>query len=367
MCGTALALVTLIAALAVALVYPTLFQSEPPLASTVNNTYDFIIVGGGAAGSVLAARLSEDQNVSVLLLEAGPSDWGNQLIDIPAMAMATYSSDIDWAYSTEQEDGLFKGLVDERLYWIGGKVLGGSGSINALLVRMENMRVAGLEDSAYHGKNGPLAIDHMKPSLLADKLVEAGRDLGFSINEDYNGKSMEGIFHSQNNRLKNCRLSPSRAYLHPAMSRTNLDVFVNAHVQKIIIKNKRAVGVEVIKNGRKLVVNCETWACLDEYRANILAGIYERHTLISFSTALSFSLFLDFTAVRLENGSYVKIALLASMGNSLAAANQKMFQGRSAKLSLRPRSCLSSVSSSCSFKVLSFRTADVELNESLTQ
>ena len=126
-----------------------------------------------------------------------------------------------------------------------------------------------------------------------------------------------------------------------------------------------------------ILTQCETWGCLDEDRADILAGIDERHTRSSFSTALSLSLFLVFIEVRLEkltshryvveNGSNVKIALWASMGNSLAAANQKLCKGRSAKLSLRPRSCFSSVRSSCSCKVMSFPTADAELNGSLTQ
>ena len=105
-----------------------------------------------------------------------------------------------------------------------------------------------------------------------------------------------------------------------------------------------------------ILTQCETWNCLDKDRADILAGIDERHTRSSSSTALSLSLFLVFIAVRLEkltshryvveNGSNVKIALWASMGNSLAAANQKLSKGRSEKLSLRLRSCFSSVSSS---------------------
>ena len=126
-----------------------------------------------------------------------------------------------------------------------------------------------------------------------------------------------------------------------------------------------------------ILTQCETWGCLDEDRADILAGIDERYTRSSSSTAFSLYLFLVFIAVGVEkltphsnvveNGSNVKIALWASMGISLAAANQKMSKGRSATLSLRPRFCFSSVSSSFASKVMSFPTADVELNGSLTQ
>ena len=120
-----------------------------------------------------------------------------------------------------------------------------------------------------------------------------------------------------------------------------------------------------------------SWGCLDEDRADILAGIDERHTRSSSSTALSLFLFLVFIAVRLvkltshryvvENGINVKITLWASLENSLPAANQKLSKGRSAKLSLTPRSCFISVSSSCFCEVIFFPTAYAKLNGSLTQ
>ncbi|GFO28419.1 glucose dehydrogenase [Plakobranchus ocellatus] len=271
-------------ALAIDLLHTNFFQREPRVATTINATYDFIVVGGGAAGSTLAARLSENQDATVLLLEAGPSDWGNPKFEIPALGMLAYDTDLDWAYTTERQDGLFKGMEDERSRWPRGKVLGGSGSINAMMVargsrhdydrwadytgdqtwnyrhvlsyfkKMEDMQVEGLRDSAYHGKDGPLTINWMNSGPLSEKLIEAGHDLGFS-NNDYNGKSMEGYFHVQNNVANQKRLSSSKAYLHPAMERPNLDVAVNSHVQKVVIVNKRAVGVEVIRNGRKLTVS----------------------------------------------------------------------------------------------------------------
>ncbi|GFO28420.1 glucose dehydrogenase [acceptor] [Plakobranchus ocellatus] len=279
-----LSVFAVLTALAVNLFYPNLFRREPPVATTINATYDFIVVGGGSAGSALAARLSENQDATVLLLEAGPSDWGNPMFEIPALGLHAYDTDLDWAYATEKQDGLFKGLKNERSGWPRGKVLGGSGSINAMMVvrgnrhdydrwadytgdqtwnyrhvlsyfkKMEDLQIKELRDSAYRGKDGPLTINWMNSGPLAQKLLEAGQDLGFS-NDDYNGKSMEGYFHIQNNVANQKRLSSSKAYLHPAMERPNLDVAVNSHVQKVVIVNKRAVGVEVIRNGRKLTVN----------------------------------------------------------------------------------------------------------------
>ncbi|GFN98656.1 choline dehydrogenase [Plakobranchus ocellatus] len=109
----ALAVGTLLAALGLSLVYPNVFLKEPPLATSINATYDYVIVGGGAAGSVLAARLSENSNVSVLLLEAGSSDWGNSVIDVPALQPLAINSDMDWSYTTERQEGLFAGVKDE--------------------------------------------------------------------------------------------------------------------------------------------------------------------------------------------------------------------------------------------------------------
>ena len=122
---------------------------------------------------------------------------------------------------------------------------------------------------------------------------------------------------------------------------------------------------------------CEIWACLEEHKTDILAGTDDNATRSSASTALNLSLFLVFIAVRLEKltshkyvvekGSNMEIALLASNGNSLETASQKLSNGRSAKLSLKPRSCLSSVSSSCSCKFRSCPTVKAQLNGSLTQ
>lgn len=279
-------LLVLLAGICLRLFYPNAFNAGPPkFAKQVNTTYDFIVVGGGAAGSVLAARLSEDREVSVLLLEAGGSDWNIPLIDIPGMAPLTIGSEVDWHYTTEPQPGMHQGMIDERSHWPRGRVLGGSGNLNGMAVvrgsrhdydrwarytkdntwdyahllnyfkKLEDMRIPSLRDSVYHGQNGPLKIDYVDPSPLVKTLIQAGTDMGYPINPDYNGKSMEGYIHIQNNVDNGKRLSTSKAYLYPAMTRSNLHVVLNAHVQKVTFKNKRADGVKFINDGLKKTVN----------------------------------------------------------------------------------------------------------------
>lgn len=282
---TYLTLTVMLGAVALHFYFSKTSERGLPLITKFNSTYDFIIVGGGTAGCVLAGRLSEDNDVTVLLVEAGGSDWGNPNIDIPGLAPSNMKTEIDWNYFSERQDGLFKGLAGERSTWPRGKVLGGSSSINALAVvrganldydrwanytgditwdyahvlnyfkKMEDMRIPELRESKFHGKDGPVTIEHQSSSPLSHKLVEAGQSLGYSPSNDYNdGFIEEGVFRLHSNRANGKRMSTSRAYLHPAMDRSNLHVAVNAHVQKVVIKDKKAVGVEVIKDGRKHVI-----------------------------------------------------------------------------------------------------------------
>ncbi|RUS89409.1 hypothetical protein EGW08_002846 [Elysia chlorotica] len=262
------------------------FQNGSVFVTKFNSSYDFIVVGGGAAGSVLAARLSENKDITILLLEAGGSDWGNPKIDTPGMAPVTLKTDVDWDYTAEPQDGLLQGLRDERPTWPRGKVLGGSSSINAMIVvrgfksdydrwaqytgdrtwdyahllhyfkKMEDMRVPELRDSEFHGKDGPLKVEHCSDtSPLSHKFVEAGKSMGYADSIDYNtGATKGGVFYIQHNRANGERLSASKAYLYPAMDRPNLHIAINSHVQKIVIEDKRAVGVELIKDGQKHLV-----------------------------------------------------------------------------------------------------------------
>ncbi|CAG5124865.1 unnamed protein product, partial [Candidula unifasciata] len=107
----------------------------------------------------------------------------------------------------------------------------------------------------YHGKGGPLTVDSVNIIPLSDKLIDAGREAGYPLNEDYNGRTLEGICRLQSTTINGERMATGRAFIHPVLDRTNLDVALRAHVTKIIIDNKTAVGVEVIKDSKRYIVN----------------------------------------------------------------------------------------------------------------
>ncbi|KAH9503714.1 hypothetical protein Btru_067215 [Bulinus truncatus] len=250
----------------------------------LNSSYDYIIVGGGSAGCVLAGRLSEDPNVTVLLLEAGPDDTGNQAINIPLMGGKLWKTGLDWDYYSEKSNVTMKGLLNGRSPWTRGKVLGGSGNLNAMqyvrgsrhdydrwakylgtdqwdyrhvlpyFKKSEDVQIPHLKGSDYHGNNGELTVSLVNSEPIVHKIIEAGKTIGYPQNEDYNGKTMEGISPSQVNINNGQRWSTSHAFVHTASDRPNLYVAVNSHVTKVIIENKQAEGVIVIRNGRKETV-----------------------------------------------------------------------------------------------------------------
>ena len=234
--------------------------------------YDYVIIGGGSAGCVLASRLSEDPDSRVLLLEAGPPDTADE-IHIPAAVNLLFQTAYDWNYQTIPQDR----AGGRSIYWPRGRVLGGSSSINAMIyirgsrhdydvwrddygcegwgytdllpyfLRAEsNSRGA----SAYHGASGPLRVQDLKfRSGLTGDFVTAARNYGLPANDDFNGPEQEGVGYYQVNQKAGRRWSAADAYLHPAADRPNLTIYTDALVTGVEIEGGRATGVRYLRRG----------------------------------------------------------------------------------------------------------------------
>jgi len=242
-------------------------------------TFDYVIVGAGSAGSVVANRLSEDQNARVAVLEAGPSDW-HPYIHIPAGFIKTfYDKRVNWLY--DMEPSAWTG--GRRILAPRGKTLGGSSSINGHVYnrgqrgdydtwaqygnrgwgyadvlpyfkRLE--RRIGDGDETYRGRDGALTvtdIDYRHP--LCEAFIQGCVDAGIPRNPDYNGRIQEGVSYAQRTIHKGRRVSAARAFLHPAMKRGNLDVRTGVHVTGITLDGRRATGVTYRKGGRNGAVH----------------------------------------------------------------------------------------------------------------
>ena len=236
------------------------------------NTYDYIIVGAGSAGCVLANRLSADPANRVLLLEAGPRDW-NPFIHMPAgLAKLVNFKSLNWNYSTEPEPA----LNNRRLYWPRGRVLGGSSSINAMcfirghrtdyedwaaagnpgwswdevlpyFIRSQN-QARGASD--LHGVGGPLSVEDLSYSNpLSEVFIQAAEQAGFAANRDFNGPAQRGFGLYQVTQRDGRRCSTSVGYLRPARSRPNLTVLTGALTVKLELTGNRASGVRYQRRG----------------------------------------------------------------------------------------------------------------------
>ncbi|PMN89887.1 GMC family oxidoreductase [Enterovibrio norvegicus] len=242
--------------------------------------YDFIVVGGGSAGSVMASRLSEDPRVSVCLLEAGGKD-NSALIHTPVGMVAMMPTKINnWGFETVPQ----KGLNGRKGYQPRGKTLGGSSSINAMMYarghvfdydhwaslgnqgwsyadclpffkRAEHNEI---HQNAYHGQHGPLNVTDLRsPSPLLERYLQACESIGVPRNPDINGEEQFGAMATQVTQRNGERCSAAKAYLTPHLNRPNLTVITKATTHKVLFEGKKAIGVEYGLKGKRYQIHCK--------------------------------------------------------------------------------------------------------------
>jgi len=239
--------------------------------------YDFIVVGGGSAGCVLAARLSKDPNIRVMLLEAGGRDR-SLLFHIPAGFAKMTKGIASWGWSTVPQ----KHMQGRKIWYTQAKVIGGGSSINAQIYTRGNRldydnwsNLYGCDgwsyrdilpyfkrsecnesfSDDYHGSEGPLRVSNPRATLpVCEAFISAAQEYGIPYNSDFNGRKQAGVGYYQLTQHNARRCSASVAFLKPAEVRSNLDVMTETQVTRIILEKSRAIGVEFIHKGRKNVL-----------------------------------------------------------------------------------------------------------------
>ncbi|XP_020290746.1 glucose dehydrogenase [FAD, quinone] [Pseudomyrmex gracilis] len=249
----------------------------------LHSKYDFVIIGGGSSGAVVANRLSEIPDWSILLMEAGPDE--NEITDVPSLAAYLQLTKLDWKYKTEPTGKACLAMKGGRCNWPRGKILGGSSVLNYMLYvrgnrndydywqslgnpgwgyeevlhyfkKSEDNRNPYLQKSPYHATGGYLTVQESPwKTPLVVAFVQAGIELGYE-NRDINGERQTGFMISQGTIRRGTRCSTAKAFLRPIRLRRNFHTSMNSYVTRIIIDplTMRATGVEFIRDGRKQIV-----------------------------------------------------------------------------------------------------------------
>ncbi len=243
---------------------------------------DYVVVGGGSAGCVVASRLSEDPDVTVCLLEAGPKDW-HPAIHIPAgMLWLMFSRTLNWQFTTRAETE----LAGRQLFWPRGRMLGGSSSMNAMCYtrghaadydhwaslgnqgwgyadvlpyfkRSEHQERGASE---FHGVGGPLNVmDFRQPNVLTQRYLEAAEQAGFPLNNDVNGAEQEGVGYFQVTQKKGRRCSAAKAFLSDEVrARPNLTILTGAQATRLLSQGRRFTGVAFRQGRHQREVHAQT-------------------------------------------------------------------------------------------------------------
>ncbi|XP_017797975.1 PREDICTED: glucose dehydrogenase [FAD, quinone] [Habropoda laboriosa] len=259
-------------------------ESHPTNARQLLRMYDYIVVGGGSAGAVIASRLSEVSNWTVLLLEAGGNE--NEISDVPLLAGYTQLSEFDWKYQTSPPSlsAYCLAMNGDRCNWPRGKVLGGSSVLNAMVyvrgnrrdydnwarlgnegwsydevlpyfLKSEDNRNPYLARTPYHNTGGYLTVQEAPwRTPLSIAFLQAGQELGYE-NRDINGKEQTGFMLTQGTIRRGSRCSTAKAFLRPVKNRENLHIAMNSQALKVLFNDdKRATGVKILRDGRQQVI-----------------------------------------------------------------------------------------------------------------